>query len=55
MCSSDLMAWEPKTEKLSGLVSIVEWLRDCAINGKILDKDKNILKINDLISKFDKD
>jgi len=46
--------WSPRTEKLSGLVAIAEWLNDCARNGSIVNKDKMMLKINDLIAKFNK-
>jgi len=44
--------WSPRSEKLLGLVVIAEWLNDCARNGDVLNKDKMLLKIDDLIAKF---
>jgi hypothetical protein len=46
--------WSPRTEKLSGLVAIAEWLNDCARTGALMNKDKMLQKINDLITKFNK-
>ncbi len=45
--------WSPTTEKLSGLVAIAEWLNDCARTGTVMNKDKMLQKINDLMTKFD--
>jgi len=44
--------WSPRTEKLSGLVTIAEWLNDCARTGTVMNKDKMQQKINYLITKF---
>jgi hypothetical protein len=44
--------WSPRTEKLSGLVAIAEWLNDCARTGAVMNKDRMLQKINDLIAKF---
>jgi len=53
----DLIAgetWSPKTEKLSGLVTITEWLIDCCKTGEIKNKDKMLSLITDLTLKFKK-
>jgi len=44
--------WSPKTEKLSGLVAIADWLTECAKAGSVMNKDKMLQKINKLIAKF---
>jgi hypothetical protein len=44
--------WSPKTEKLSGLVAIADWLTECAKAGSATNKDKMLQKINKLIAKF---
>ena len=46
--------WSPRTEKLSGLVAIAEWLNDCARTGAVMNKDRMLQKINDLIAKFNR-
>ncbi len=45
-------AWSPRTEKLSGLVAIAEWLNDCARTGTVLNRDKMQQKITYLMTKF---
>jgi hypothetical protein len=44
--------WSPRSEKMSGLVVLTEWLNDCARTGTVQNQDKMLIKVNDLIDKF---
>jgi len=46
--------WSPEGGRLLGLVQITDWLAKCAKEKEIADRDKMIVKINELIEKFRK-
>jgi hypothetical protein len=46
--------WSPRTDKLSGLITITEWLVDCSKTGEFINKDKMLTLIKDLTLKFQK-
>ena len=46
-------SWSPSEDTtVPGLINLTGWLKKCAIEGKILDKDNMIQRIDDLIKNY---